>query len=232
MAHAVDLLVDVGFLLDVGVRARDIGLGLIVVVVGDEVLDGVAGEEALHLPVELGRERLVRREDERRALGRGDDMRHGEGLARAGDAEQHLRALVLADALHQLGDRLWLVALRLELRDEPERPPALALLGALGTMRHEHGHAAGDEWVRGEHGLPRKDFLRPLGALGGLCEEGVQRVGEALAADRRPRPLLAQRGERGTLLFPSPRTYGERVGVRGRIRRHRLWLPLTPTLSP
>ena len=41
-AQPVDLLVDRGLLLDVGVRLRDVGLGLVVVVVGDEVLDGVA----------------------------------------------------------------------------------------------------------------------------------------------------------------------------------------------
>ena len=46
VAHAVDLLVDRGFLLDVGVGARDVGLGLVVVVVGDEILDRVVGEEA------------------------------------------------------------------------------------------------------------------------------------------------------------------------------------------
>ena len=41
-AQPVDLLVDRGLLLDVGVRLRHVGLGLVVVVVGDEVLDGVA----------------------------------------------------------------------------------------------------------------------------------------------------------------------------------------------
>ena len=82
-----------GFLLDIGVGARDVGLGLVVVVVGDEILDRVVGEEDLELAVELGGERLVGREDQRRALRRLDHLGHGEGLARAGDAEQHLVAL-------------------------------------------------------------------------------------------------------------------------------------------
>ena len=47
VAHAVDLLVDRRFLLDVGVGARDVGLGLVVVVVGDEILDRVVREERL-----------------------------------------------------------------------------------------------------------------------------------------------------------------------------------------
>ncbi len=68
MAHAVDLFVDGGILLDIGVGARDIGFRLVVVVIGDEILDRVLREEVLHLRVELGRQRLVRREDEGRAL--------------------------------------------------------------------------------------------------------------------------------------------------------------------
>ena len=90
VAHAVDLLVDRGFLLDVGVGARDVGFRLVVVVIGDEILDRVVGEEALELAVELRGQRLVRREDEGRALRRLDHLGHGEGLAGAGDAEQHL----------------------------------------------------------------------------------------------------------------------------------------------
>ena len=43
VAELVDLLVDVGVLLDVGVGLGDVGLRLIVVVVGDEVLHGVVG---------------------------------------------------------------------------------------------------------------------------------------------------------------------------------------------
>ena len=40
----LDLLVDLGVLLDVGVRARDVGLGLVVIVVADGT-DGVVGKE-------------------------------------------------------------------------------------------------------------------------------------------------------------------------------------------
>ena len=94
VAHAVDLLVDRGILLDIGVGARDIGFRLVVVVIGDEIFDRVVGEEALELAVELRGQRLVRRQDQRRALRRLDHLGHGEGLARAGDAEQHLRAVV------------------------------------------------------------------------------------------------------------------------------------------
>ena len=94
VAHAVDLLVDVGFLLDIGVGARDVGLGLVIVVIGDEILDRVVGEEALELAIELRGQCLVGRENQSRPLGRLDHLGHGEGLARAGDAKQHLVALV------------------------------------------------------------------------------------------------------------------------------------------
>ena len=120
VAHPVDLLVDLRFLLDIGVGARDVGLRLVVVVVGDEVFDRVLRKEGLELAVELRRQRLVRGEDDRRALGRLDDLGGGEGLAGAGGAEQHLVALAGRDAGDELGDGGGLVARGLEL-GEPAR---------------------------------------------------------------------------------------------------------------
>src|SRR6266849_3206149 len=63
MAHAVDLVVDRGFLLDIGVGARHIGFRLVVVVIGDEILHRVVGKEAPELAVELRRQGLVGRKD-------------------------------------------------------------------------------------------------------------------------------------------------------------------------
>ena len=68
VAHLVDLFVDVGVLGDVGVAARDVGLGLVVVVVGDEVLDGVLREHLAELGGELRGEGPVGGEHERGAL--------------------------------------------------------------------------------------------------------------------------------------------------------------------
>ena len=141
MAHAVDLLVDRGILLDIGVGARDVGFGLVVVVIADEILDRVVGEEALELAIELGGERLVRREDQRRALRRLDHLGHGVGLARAGDAEQHLGAVVAVDALDQFGDRGRLVALRLVFGFDLEADAAFGLFGAGRTVRRPHFQA-------------------------------------------------------------------------------------------
>ena len=128
MAHAVDLLVDRGFLLDIGVGARDVRLRLVVVIIGDEIFHRVVGKEGPELAIELRRQRLVGREDQSGALRLLDHLRHGEGLARAGDAEQDLGAVVAPHAFDQLGDRLRLVALRLEIGLDDEAPAAFRLL--------------------------------------------------------------------------------------------------------
>src|SRR5215207_5524387 len=135
VAHAVDLLVERRCLLDIRIGARDVGLRLVVVVVRDEVLDGVVREEALELSVELRRERLVRREDQRRALRVLDHLRHGESLAGPGDAEEHLVALLPAHPVDELGDRVRLIAGGLELRLDHEADAALRFLRTGRPMR-------------------------------------------------------------------------------------------------
>ena len=119
-AHAVDLVVDGRFLLDVRVGGGNVGLGLVVVVVADEVLDGVLGKEAAELLIELGGERLVVRHDQRRAVHPRDALRHGEGLARAGDAEQHLRLVAPLQPVDELVDGARLVAAQFEIGDQLE----------------------------------------------------------------------------------------------------------------
>jgi hypothetical protein len=49
-AHLLDVVVDRRVLLDEGIGGRHVGLGLVVVVVGDEVLDRVVREELAELP--------------------------------------------------------------------------------------------------------------------------------------------------------------------------------------
>ena len=69
MAQPVDVVVPRRVLLDVEVGLWDVRLGLVVVVVGDEVLDGVVGEELPELVAELRGQGLVVRDD--RAPGAG-----------------------------------------------------------------------------------------------------------------------------------------------------------------
>ncbi len=114
VAETVDLLVDRRFLFDIGIGLRDIGFRLVVVVVGDEVMDGRIREELLEFPVELGGEGLVMRNDERRLVELRDDIGHRERLARAGDAEQCLLVKAGFESVDQFLDRVRLVAGRLE----------------------------------------------------------------------------------------------------------------------
>ena len=97
MAHAIDLFVDERILLDIGVGRRDVGLGLVVVVVADEEMDCVVGEKGLELAVELVGQRLVVSHDQGGALGLRNHMRHGEGLATSRDAEKDLRRIAALD---------------------------------------------------------------------------------------------------------------------------------------
>ena len=60
--HLLDVLVDRRILLDVEIARRNVGFRLVVVVVGDEVLDRVVREEFAELGVELRGERLVGRD--------------------------------------------------------------------------------------------------------------------------------------------------------------------------
>ena len=116
----VDLVVAARVLLDVGVAPGQVRLGLVVVEVADEVLDGVVREELAELGVELRGERLVVGDHERRPVGLLDDRRHREGLARPGGAQQRLVALSALDTVDELGDRVGLIAGRLERGDEVE----------------------------------------------------------------------------------------------------------------
>ena len=113
MAHAVDFIVDGGVLFDEGIGRGDVGLGLIVIVIGYEIAHGVLREELAELCRQLGGEGFVVGDDQRRAAGIFDDVGHGEGFTRAGNAQQHLMAQAVVDALRERLDGLRLIALRL-----------------------------------------------------------------------------------------------------------------------
>ncbi len=137
MPHPVDRLVHRAFLLDVGIGPGHVGLGLVIIIIADEELDRIVREEALELAVELGRQDLVWGEHQSGPLQRLDHLGGGIGLARAGDAEQHLGLLAGANLLDQLGDRLRLIARRGVIGDDPERLAALDLVRALRTVGDE-----------------------------------------------------------------------------------------------
>ena len=60
-AHAqlVKLIVDSCFFIDIKICRRDIGFGLVIIVVADEILDGVFRKKRFELVIELCRQRFV-----------------------------------------------------------------------------------------------------------------------------------------------------------------------------
>ena len=112
MPESIDLLIDLCLFFNIGVRNRHIRLRLVVVVVGDKVVDGVVGKEVAVLLRELGSERLVVRNNECRLLHLLDNVRRREGLPRAGHTEERLVRHTRLIALHQLLNRLRLIPRR------------------------------------------------------------------------------------------------------------------------
>ena len=123
VAQPVDLVVDRAVLLDVRVGRRDVRLGLVVVVVGDEVLDPVLREELPELGGQLRGERLVGRHHQRGPLRLRDHVGDREALPRAGDAEQ----------------RLELVAVRRARRPRPEIASGWSPAGAMSVTSSNSG---------------------------------------------------------------------------------------------
>ncbi len=115
-----DVVVAGRVLLDVEVGLRDVRLGLVVVVVGDEVLDCVVREELPELVAELRRERLVMGDHERRTAGLLDRPGHRRRLAGAGRADERLELLTGEDPVGELLDRPRLVAGRAVVGGRPE----------------------------------------------------------------------------------------------------------------
>jgi len=107
--QSLQFFVDGGVLLDEQVLPGDVGFGLIVVVVADEVLDMVLGEELFELTVELCREGFVVGHDEGGFLHLLDDPGHGVGLTRSGDPHKGLIAVARLDGCGQCLDRLRLI---------------------------------------------------------------------------------------------------------------------------
>ena len=158
MAQPLHIVVDRGVLLDIGVGLRDICLGLVVVVVGDEVLHRVVRQHLAQLVGQLSGQSLVRRHQQGGPLHLLDQPRRGRRLTGAGGAEQDDILLTAAQPPLQLRYRGGLVTCglvladhlepRLGALDRPDRPELRMrqrlLAGCVlirGDLRCEsHGH--------------------------------------------------------------------------------------------
>ena len=110
MAELFNLLVDSAVLFDVGVGMGDVGLRLIVVVVGDKVFHRVFREKLLEFAAKLGGKGFVVGQHQGGAVGFGDDVCHGKRLSGTGYAHEGLFPKPQLNSLRQLGDGLRLVA--------------------------------------------------------------------------------------------------------------------------
>ncbi len=109
-SKSIDLVVDRGVLLDVGVGLGHVGFGLIIIVKAHEILDRVVRKKFPKFVVKLRGEGFVMGEDQGRALDLLNHVRHRERLAASGHPEQCLIAKSLLQAPGQRLDRLGLIA--------------------------------------------------------------------------------------------------------------------------
>ncbi len=110
--HLLDMLVDGRVFLDEQVARRHIGLGLVVIVVRDEILDGVLGKELPHFRVELRSQGFIGRQHQRGTSQPGDHIGHRVRFPRAGHAQQGLVHQSVPHAVDQRADRGRLVPRR------------------------------------------------------------------------------------------------------------------------
>ena len=108
-AHLLDVLVDGAVFFNEQVALRHVGLGLVVIVVTDEILHRILGEELAELAVELSGQGFVGRKHDGGPAQAGDHVGHGEGLARTRHTQKGLKHLPVAHAFDQLLDRRGLV---------------------------------------------------------------------------------------------------------------------------
>ncbi|MNQ74102.1 hypothetical protein D3C85_888540 [compost metagenome] len=116
-AHLLDVIVDRSVFLDKGIGRRHIGFGLVVVVVGNEVLHRVVREKTLELAVQLRGQGLVRRQHQGRTLHLGNHVGDAEGLAGTCHTEQRLVRQPGVDAFDHQADGFRLIAGGLEAGD-------------------------------------------------------------------------------------------------------------------
>ena len=89
---------------------RQVGLGLVIIVIGDKILDSIFGKEGFKFPVKLGGECFIRCKHKGRTLCFLNDMRHGKGFTRTSNPQQNLRFHPLPNVGNQLFNGSGLVA--------------------------------------------------------------------------------------------------------------------------
>ncbi len=115
MPQLINLLVDRGILLNVGVCRGNVSFRLVVVVIRNEILDGIIREEFLEFTVKLGSQGFIRRKNQSWSLNLHHHVGHGKGFAGTGNPKENLVEVATANTLDQLSDGLRLIPLWLEV---------------------------------------------------------------------------------------------------------------------
>ena len=109
----VEFIIDGRFFLDVEIGGGNVGFGLVIVVIRDEIFDRVVREEVLEFVIELRGQGFVVRHHQRGPVRLLDHLGHGVGLAGSGDAEQNLVLFAIEDTASQRFNGRCLIAARL-----------------------------------------------------------------------------------------------------------------------
>src|SRR3989344_1601899 len=113
MPQFIDKLVYLRILFDIRIGVWEICFGLVVVIVGDKIVDSALWEKFFKFFVKLCGKSFIMRQDERGSFGFGDHMRHCKCFSGTGYAEERLVAFLGAKTAHKLFNCLRLVARRL-----------------------------------------------------------------------------------------------------------------------
>ena len=101
VAQLVYVVVDGRIFFNIGVRGRNIGLRLVVVVIADKIFHGIARKQPPELAVKLGGQSFVGGQHQGRAVTAGNDVGHAKSFAGAGNAQQNLRGNPGLNIVHQ-----------------------------------------------------------------------------------------------------------------------------------
>ncbi len=115
--QAIQIVISAGVFLDVNIALGNVSLGLIVVVIADEIPDGIVGKELLEFLVKLCGQRFVMGDHQRGLVDAGDGVGHRKSLAGTGDAHERLKSRAGLDAGDKLFDGLGLISLGLKRTD-------------------------------------------------------------------------------------------------------------------
>ena len=96
----------------------NVGFGLVIVVIRNEILYRVLGEEIFELGIELRRQCFVVRHDQGGALKVLNDVGNGECLAGSRSPQQNLIAIAFAESFNKFINRFGLIAGRFKVRGQ------------------------------------------------------------------------------------------------------------------